>query len=124
VAARSWDASGFAGRRGLAWTLARRCKKLAHFARACPANFESHAQLAQAERTRVHGDVAAAADHYTRAIEAARAHGAVKREALALELASRFYRAQGRSAEADAHRGEAVAAWRRLGASAKAVALV
>jgi hypothetical protein len=120
VAARSWDASGFAGRRRLAWTLARRCKKLAHFARACPANFESHAQLAQAERARVHGDVAAAADHYTRAIEAARAYGAVKREALALELASRFYRAQGRSSEADAHRVEAVAAWRRLGASAKA----
>ena len=111
------DSSGAAASPGR-WRAA--ASKLAHFARACPANFESHAQLAQAERARVHGDVAAAADHYTRAIAAARAHGAVKREALALELAARFYRAQGRTAEADAHRLEAVAAWRRFGATAKA----
>ena len=123
VAARLHDTGGFAARRRLAWTVARRCRKLAHFARACPANFESHARLAAAEQARLGGDAAAAMEHYAAAIEAARAHGAPKREALALELAARFLGDQARAAEADAYRSEAIAAWRRFGATAKAEAL-
>ena len=123
LAARAWDTTGFVARRSLGWTLSRRCEKLAHFAEACPQNFAAHHRLAAAEMARVHGDRARAIAEYANAIEAARSSGTRKREALALELTSRFYRAEERTAEADTYLAQAISAYRLWGASAKADAL-
>jgi PAS domain S-box-containing protein len=61
----------------------------------CPENFESREALIGAEIARVEGRVVDAESLYERAIHSAQENGAVHIEALANELASRFYTARG-----------------------------
>jgi PAS domain S-box-containing protein len=61
----------------------------------CPQNFEDRAALVGAEIARIEERPLDAMDLYERAIASARANGFVHNEALAYELAARFYAARG-----------------------------
>jgi predicted ATPase len=122
VAARRHDAASWRGRKKLRARVAKCVRKLKRWAACCPQNFEAQYLMATAEHARISADDHAGA-RYAEAIAAARRHGALKREALALELAARFYRQQRDEPTAESHRLEAVDAYRRWGAEAKAAAL-
>jgi predicted ATPase/signal transduction histidine kinase len=61
----------------------------------CPENFETRAALVGAEIARIEGRALDAMDLYEQAIRSARANGFVHNEAVANELAARFYAARG-----------------------------
>jgi PAS domain S-box-containing protein len=61
----------------------------------CPENFENRAALVGAEIARIEGRVLDAEQLYEQAIRSARDNGFVHNEALAYELAARFYLARG-----------------------------
>ncbi|MET0285439.1 MAG: AAA family ATPase, partial [Polyangiales bacterium] len=99
--------------------LARHVERLAGWAVHGPDNFASMATLAEAERARVRGHELDAMRGYERAIEAARASGFVHHEAIAHELAARFFTRQQLATSARAHLASAHACYRRWGATAK-----
>jgi PAS domain S-box-containing protein len=70
-------------------------RQLEEWAANCPDNFENRAVLISAEISRLEGRERDATNLYERAIRSARDNGFVQVEALAYELAARFYRAQG-----------------------------
>jgi len=76
-------------------TLAAHHRQLQVWAENCPENFESRAALVGAEIARIEGRAIDAIDLYERAIRSARESGWVQNEALAYELAARFYSARG-----------------------------
>jgi PAS domain S-box-containing protein len=61
----------------------------------CPQNFEDRAALVGAEIARIEGRPLDAMELYERAIHSARANGFVQNEAIANELAARFYATRG-----------------------------
>src|SRR6516164_2237639 len=75
--------------------LGRHAGQLRDFAAHCPQNFEDRAALVGAEIARIEGRVLDAEQLYEQAIASARANGFVHNEALAHELAARFYAARG-----------------------------
>jgi PAS domain S-box-containing protein len=75
--------------------LAAHHRQLAIWAANCPENFADRAALVGAEIARLGGSELAAERLYEEAIRAARAGGFVHQEALAHELAARFYAARG-----------------------------
>lgn len=89
----------------------------------CPANHAQRVALVDAEQARVTGDVVTAMDKYDEAIELSRTHGFVQHEALACELAGRFYAARDRRVVARSYLMEARAAYHRWGATGKVAAL-
>jgi predicted ATPase/signal transduction histidine kinase len=70
-------------------------RQLEAWATVCPENFENRAALVGAEIARIEGRALDAMDLYERAIRSARANGFVHNEALAHEVAARFYAARG-----------------------------
>ena len=70
-------------------------KQLQLWAANCPENFENRAALVGAEIARLEGRDREAMDLYEQAIRSAHANGFVHNEALANELAARFYAARG-----------------------------
>jgi PAS domain S-box-containing protein len=70
-------------------------RQLEIWAANCPDNFENRAALVGAEIARIEGRALDAMDLYEQAIGSARANGFIHNEALANELASRFYSARG-----------------------------
>jgi PAS domain S-box-containing protein len=70
-------------------------RQLEIWAANCPENFENRAALVGAEIARIEGRALDAIDLYERAIRSAQANGFVHNEALANELAARFYAARG-----------------------------
>ena len=70
-------------------------KQLEIWAEHCPENFENRAALVGAEIARIEGRELDAKRLYEQAIRSARANGFVHNEALANELAARFYTARG-----------------------------
>ncbi|KWV52154.1 histidine kinase [Bradyrhizobium macuxiense] len=70
-------------------------RQLEVWARACPDNFENRAALVGAEIARIEGRALDAEHLYERAIHSAHTHGLVHNEALANEVAARFYAARG-----------------------------
>ncbi|HEY4883303.1 MAG TPA: GAF domain-containing protein, partial [Myxococcales bacterium] len=70
-------------------------RQLKIWAANCPENFENRAALVGAEISRIEGRALDAMDLYEQAIRSARANGFVHNEALAYELAARFYAARG-----------------------------
>src|SRR4029077_8745097 len=70
-------------------------KQLQLWAANCPENFEDRAALVGAEIARIDGRDIDAMRLYEQAIRSARANGFVHNEALAHELAARFYAARG-----------------------------
>ena len=85
-----------------------------------PENFSAHHLLVSAEILRVTGNEAQALVSYEQAIEAARKTGFLGVEALACELAFRFFAAKERRPLASAYLLEALYAYERWGAAGKA----
>ncbi|NEU95239.1 AAA family ATPase [Bradyrhizobium sp. UFLA 03-164] len=75
--------------------LAAHHKQLLEWAENCPDNFDDRAALVGAEIARLEGRALEAMELYQRAIRSANASGFVQNEALAYELAARFYAARG-----------------------------
>ena len=123
VAARRAGAAGPLERARLTVYIARRLRRLDACARSCAHNFEAHALIVRAELLRVRGRAEPATATYARAVDAARRHRSLKREAIALELASLHARGAGDAARADELRREAAAAYRRWGGLRKAALL-
>ena len=76
-------------------TLTAHHRQLEVWAENCPENFENRAALVGAEIARIDGRAFDAMDLYEQAIRSAQANGFVHNEALANELAARFYAACG-----------------------------
>jgi hypothetical protein len=75
--------------------LAAHHRQLETWAENCPENFENRAALVGAEIARIEGRALDAERLYEQAIHSARANGFIHNEALAYELAARFYAARG-----------------------------
>ncbi|RXT37820.1 AAA family ATPase [Bradyrhizobium betae] len=75
--------------------LADHYRQMAVWAENCPENFGSRVALVGAEIARIEGREFDAASLYEQAIGSARANGFIHNEALAYELAARFYAARG-----------------------------
>ncbi|WP_437719082.1 AAA family ATPase [Sorangium sp. So ce448] len=99
--------------------LAAHREQLEVWAENCPENFGARAALVGAEIARVGGEWDKAAQLYEQAIRAARESGFVHIEALAYEVASRFYRTRGFDLIADTYLREARACYARWGADGK-----
>ena len=96
---------------------------LANWAAHAPANFRHQHLLLEAELARVEGRVLDAMDGYDRAIEAALDAGFKQNEALAHELAGRFWLGRGKTDFAATYLERALQGYRAWGAVAKERAL-
>jgi PAS domain S-box-containing protein len=99
--------------------LAAHYRQLEVWAANCPDNFENRTALVGAEIARLEGRVLDAEHLYERAIRSAHANGFVHNEALANELAARFYAARGFEKIANAYLQEARHGYLRWGANGK-----
>jgi predicted ATPase/signal transduction histidine kinase len=84
-----------------------------------PMNYLHKWHLIEAEKQRVLGNKAAAIEHYDLAIAGAKEHQFVHEEALANELAAKFYLDWGKEKIAQAYLLEAIDCYSRWGANAK-----
>ncbi|MEG4571437.1 AAA family ATPase [Microcoleus sp. N3A4] len=84
-----------------------------------PMNFLHKWHLVEAEKHRVLGEKALAIDYYDRAIALAKEHGYIQEEALAKELAAKFYLEWGKELIAQSYITNAYYAYARWGAKAK-----
>ena len=82
----------------------------------CPENFENRAALVSAEIARIEGRALDAEHLYEQAIRSAHANGFVQNEALANEIAARFYAARGFDKIAHAYLRDARYGYLRWGA--------
>ena len=94
-------------------------RQLEVWAENCPENFENRAALVGAEIARIDGRDVDAMRLYEQAIRSARANGFVHNEALANELASRFYAARGFEKIARVYLQDARYGYLRWGADGK-----
>jgi len=94
-------------------------KRLALWAENCPDNFENRAALVSAEIARLESRTLDAETLYERAIRSAHANGFVHNEALANELAARFYAARGFEKIANIYLQDARYGYLRWGAEGK-----
>ena len=85
----------------------------------CPTNFQHKYNLVNAEKHRVLGQKTEAIELYDRAIAGAKANGYIQEEALANELAAKFYLAWGKEKIAAGYMQEAYYRYIRWGAQAK-----
>ncbi|MDC3961352.1 sensor histidine kinase [Polyangium jinanense] len=108
-----------AQQREFARTLERGLQKLKLWADNCPENYLNRYALVSAEVARIEGRELDAERLYEEATRSARENGFVHIEALAYELASRFYRARGFALFADTCLREARACYARWGADGK-----
>jgi PAS domain S-box-containing protein len=94
-------------------------RQLEVWATVCPGNFENRAALVGAEIARIEGRALDAMDLYEQAIRSARANGFVHNEALAYELAARFYAMRGFDEFAHVYLSNARDSYLRWGADGK-----
>jgi len=116
VAARRFDAAAMAARPALLWAIATRVRKLRQLAKINPVAFEAHYLMSLGEMMRITGRPTKATTTFERAVRTARAHGSLKREGIALDLAAAHARLRGDTARAGALRRDASDAYRRWGA--------
>ena len=114
-----WDSASPDRRQQHFEILANHHRQLAVWAENCPENFETRAALVGAEIARIEGCTLDAEQLYEQAIRAARANGFVHNEALASELAARFYAARGFEKIARAYLQHARYYYQRWGADGK-----
>ena len=93
--------------------------KLKLWADNCPQNYHNRYALVLAEIARIEGRPAEAMDLYEEAIRSARDNGFIQQEALAFELAARFYATRGFATFAHAYLRNARDAYLRWGAQGK-----
>jgi PAS domain S-box-containing protein len=117
--AASCDSASPGRRRQHLEALAAHHGQLEIWAENCPENFETRAALVGAEITRIEGRELDAERLYEQAIRSARANGFTHNEALANELASRFYAARGFEKIARAYLQDARYGYLRWGADGK-----
>lgn len=103
----------------LANVLKGKLKKLKLWSDNCAPNYRNRYALVLAESARIEGRPAEAMDLYEEAIQSARENGFVQQEALAFELAARFYAARGFATFAHAYRMNARDGYLRWGAQGK-----
>jgi PAS domain S-box-containing protein len=94
-------------------------KKIKIWVRHAPMNFLHKYYLVEAERQRVLGQTTQAMDLYDQAILLAKEHQYIQEEALANELAAKFYLANGKARIAQTYLREAHTCYTRWGATAK-----
>src|SRR5262245_36057493 len=117
--AASWDSASPDQNQGHVEALAAHHRQLEIWAENCPENFENRAALVGAEIARIEGRDLDAMRLYEQAIGSARASGFVQNEALANELAARFYAARGFETIAHAYLRHARYCYLRWGADGK-----
>ena len=100
-------------------TLEAHLRQLEIWAENCPENFENRAALVGAEIARLEGREIDAERFYERAIRSARANAFIHNEALAYELAARFYAARGFDDFAETYLRKARDGYMRWGAVGK-----
>jgi PAS domain S-box-containing protein len=118
--AASWDSASPSQRQHHFSALLVHHDQLQTWALNCPANFENRAALVEAEIARIEGRELDAERLYEKAIRSSRANGFVHNQALACELAARFYAIRGFEDIAVFYRGRARDCYRRWGADGKA----
>ncbi|MBE9207658.1 AAA family ATPase [Nostoc sp. LEGE 06077] len=94
-----------------------------HWAHYAPMNYQHKVDLVEAEKCRVLGKNYEAADYYDRAISGAKTNEYIQEEALANELAAKFYLDWGRQRIAQDYMIQAYYAYARWGAKAKVIDL-
>jgi PAS domain S-box-containing protein len=94
-------------------------KQIVVWAENCPENFGNRAALVAAEIARIEGRELDAESLYEKAIQSAREHGFVQNEAIAHEVAARFYSARGFETIAHAYLRNARYCYLRWGALGK-----
>ncbi len=94
-------------------------EKMKLWAHHAPMNFLHKFYLVEAEKYRIFGQTLEAIDYYDRAITLAKEHEYINEEALAQELAAKFYLAWGKETIARAYMISAYYAYARWGAKAK-----
>jgi len=94
-------------------------KKIKKWAQFAPMTHLHKFYLVEAERYRVLGETTLAIDYYDRAIALAKEHDYINEEALANELAAKFYLAWGKEPVAQAYMTNAYYCYLRWGATAK-----
>ena len=94
-------------------------EKMQKWAHHAPMNYLHKFHLVEAEKARVLGQVLEAEEFYERAIQGARDNEYIQEEALAYELAAKFYLERGRSKIAQTYMQEAHYCYGRWGALAK-----
>ncbi|ELS33044.1 MULTISPECIES: trifunctional serine/threonine-protein kinase/ATP-binding protein/sensor histidine kinase [Pseudanabaena] len=94
-------------------------QKLQHLANHAPSNYLHKYELVSAEILRIQGEKALAMDFYDRAIAGAKANGYMQEDALANELAAKFYLDWGKEKIAAIYMQEAYYGYTRWGAKAK-----
>jgi PAS domain S-box-containing protein len=99
--------------------LAAHHRQLQEWVESCPENFENCAALVGAEIARLDGRELDATRLYELAIHSARANGFIHNEALAYELAARFYAERGFETNSQAHLRNARDCYLRWGALGK-----
>ena len=117
--AASWDSASPDQRQQHFEALAAHHQQLEVWAENCPENFENRAALVGAEIARIEGRELDAEHLYEQAIRSAHANGFVHNEALANELAARFYAARGFEKIAHAYLRDARYCYLRWGADGK-----
>jgi hypothetical protein len=93
--------------------------QIAVWAKNCPENFENRAALVAAEIARIEGRELDAQNLYEKAIRSAREHGFIQNEAIAHEVAARYYSARGFETIANAYLRNARYCYLRWGATGK-----
>jgi PAS domain S-box-containing protein len=117
--AASWDCASSDQRQQHFEALAAHHKQLEVWAEHCPENFENRAALVGAEIARIQGRALDAEELYEQAIRSAHANVFVHNEALANELAARFYAARGFEKIAHTYLRDARYCYLRWGADGK-----
>ncbi|MGR3302035.1 MAG: ATP-binding sensor histidine kinase [Candidatus Scalindua sp.] len=94
--------------------------RLEHRAAHSPTTYMHQAQLVKAELARIESNVQEGMDLYDQAIESAQVNGFLQNEALANEMAGRFWLSMGKNKFADAYFRDACYCYRHWGAVQKA----
>lgn len=103
--------------------LKKNLKKLKKWSDNCADNFLHKYLLILAEKSRINGREKEAMDLYDRAIKSASENGYIQNEAIACELAGKFYNSLGRDKIASVYINDAYTKYKLWGAEAKANAL-
>lgn len=117
--AASFESAAAAQRQEHVEALAAHHRQLEVWTTACPESFENRAALVGAEIARIEGRALDAEHLYEHAIRSAHTHGLVHNEALANEVAARFYAARGFEKIAHAYLQDARYGYIRWGADGK-----
>ena len=99
--------------------LAAHCRQIEAWAQHCPENFANRTALLRAEIARIEDRALDAMELYEQAIRSAQTNGFVQNEALAYELAARFYAARGFEQISDIYLRNARYGYLRWGADGK-----